>query len=295
VSSEAVGVIGLGGMGSAAAAALLGAGYRVVGFDLDPVRQARFAADGGEPGGSPAAVVAEASVVLSLLPSAAALSSVCDNILAAPSRPASAGAVLAELSTFGRATKEDARDRLAHHGIAVLDCALSGTASQAARGDVVVYASGDRTAFARCVGVFDAVGRSVHYLGPFGAGVATKLVANHLVAVHIAAAAEARLMARRAGLDPDTTLAALIDGAATSRMLEVRGPLMTSGSYMPAAMRMELFLKDLGLIEAFADEVGAPLPLLGVVAAGFRDAVAGGMGSLDTAALFAWLEGPRPD
>jgi 3-hydroxyisobutyrate dehydrogenase-like beta-hydroxyacid dehydrogenase len=285
-----VGVIGLGAMGSPVARALLTAGYRVLGHDVDAVRVARLTGLGGEAAASPAEVIAGAPVVLSMLPSAAALAKVCDDIAAGSSGRVPPDAVLAELSTLGRATKVDARDRLAPLGISVLDCGLSGTASQAEQGDLVVYASGDRAAFERCGGAFDAMGRSIHYLGEFGAGAATKLVANHLVALHIAAAAEALLMAQRAGLDLDVTLAALTDGAGTSRMLEVRGPTMVSGAYLPASMRMELFLKDLGLIEALGAEVGSPLPLLAAVAAAYRAAVAAGMGALDTAAMFTWLE-----
>ena len=287
---EAVGVIGLGAMGSAAARALLAAGRRVLGYDVDPVRVVGLAELGGEAAPSPAEVIAGAPVVLSMLPSADVLADVCDGIAAGSAGRVPPDAVLAELSTFGRATKADARDRLAPLGITVLDCALSGTASQAEQGDLVVYASGDRAAFERCTGAFDAIARSIHYLGAFGAGAATKLVANHLVALHIAAAAEALLMAQRAGLDLDVTLTALTDGAGTSRMLEVRGPAMISGAYVPASMRMELFLKDLGLIEALGAEVGSPLPLIAVVAAAYRDAVAAGMGALDTAAMFTWLQ-----
>lgn len=275
---QAVGIIGLGAMGSPVAEALLAAGRHVLGFDVDPVRVARLTDLGGDVAPSPAAVIAGAPIVLSMLPSAGALANVCDDIVAGSAGREPLDAVLAELSTLSPSTKADARDRLAPVGITVLDCALSGTASQAQQGDLVVYASGDRAAFERCKGAFGAIGRSIHHLGEFGAGAATKLVANHLVALHIAAAAEALLMAQRAGLDLDVTLAALTDGAGTSRMLEVRGPAMVSGRYVPASMRMELFLKDLDLIQAFGAEVASPLPLLAAVAADYRDAVTAGMG-----------------
>jgi putative dehydrogenase len=287
---QVVGVIGLGAMGLPVARALLAAGHRVPGYDVDPVRVMRLAELGGEAAPSPAAVIASAPIVLTMLPSAADLATVCDDIAAGPAGCVPPGAVLVELSTLGRATKVDARDRLAPFGITVLDCALSGTASQAEQGDLVVYVSGDRAASERCTGALDVIGRSIHYLGEFGAGAATKLVANHLVALHIAAAAEALLMAQRAGLDLDVTLSALTDGAGTSRMLEVRGPAMVSGAYVPASMRMELFLKDLNLIEALGAEVGSPLPLFAAVAAAYRAAAAAGMGALDTAAMFTWLK-----
>ena len=131
--------------------------------------------------------------------------------------------------------------------------------------------------------------RSIHVLGEFGAATRTKLIANHLVATHIAAAAEALLMARLAGLDMDATLAALTDGAGSSRMLEVRGPMMVGRSYEPASMRLELFLKDLGLIESLAASLGAPTPLFTEVAVAFRAAAAGGESARDTAVVHEWL------
>jgi len=302
VSAEAgvpatVGLVGLGAMGQPVGERLLGAGYVVTGHDIDPDRRAAFAQVGGSAVGSVGEVVRSASTIVTLLPSAAALAGVADEVAAAGTPSASSSLPdLVDLSTLGLAAKESARDVLASRGVSMLDGALSGTAVQASSGDLVLYSSGDEAVHRRCEPILRAIGRSVHYLGNFGRATQTKLVANHLVAIHVAAAAEALLLARRSGLDLDTTIKVVGDGAGTSRMFELRGPMMAAGVYEPPSMRMELFLKDLDLIGAFSREVATPTPLFDAAAAIYRAAVAEGYGSKDTAAVSAWLAGrPWPD
>jgi 3-hydroxyisobutyrate dehydrogenase-like beta-hydroxyacid dehydrogenase len=155
--------------------------------------------------------------------------------------------------------------------------------------DLVVLGSGDPAALGRCGPVFVGFARSWHDLGPFGNGTKVKLLANLLVVVHNLAA-ETLLLAKRAGLDPVAVLPVLADGAGGSRMLEVRGPAMVAGSYEPAAMRVQLFKKDLDLIEAFAREHQSPTPLLEASARWYLEALDQGRAEQDTACLLAVLE-----
>ena len=108
----------------------------------------------------------------------------------------------------------------------LLDCPISGTGAQARAGDVVVYASGPRKRLSRRRAGPGGFARAHHYVGPFGAGSKMKFVANLLVAIHNVAAAEALVLAMKAGLDPAMTLKIVADGAGGSRMLQVRGPMM---------------------------------------------------------------------
>src|SRR6202000_2077056 len=87
-------------------------------------------------------------------------------------------------------------------GHIALDCPLSGTGAQAKMRDLIVYASGDSAAIARCAGLFADFGKQSADLGAFGNGSRMKFVANHLVAIHNVATAEAMILAERAGLDP---------------------------------------------------------------------------------------------
>src|SRR5262249_30191061 len=153
---------------------------------------------------------------------------------------------------------------LAAHGVTLLDCPVSGTGAQALVGDIVVYASGPESDVRRVEPVLDCFARRVHYVGPFGTGSVIKLLANLLVGVHDAAAAERIACAQRAGVDASAALAVITDGAGQSRMLEQRGPGMVSGDYGYGAT-VDLFRKDLGVIGAFATDVGAWTPLLDVV------------------------------
>ena len=283
-----VGVIGLGRMGGPIAANLVRKGSSVSGYDLDPARTTELEASGGIPRASVAGVAAQASVILTLLPSAGALDQVVTDLcIAGTDGRGTERLVVAEMSTLAEATKRAAHDRLAEAGITMLDCPVSGTAVQAAAGDLVVYASGDDTAIERCLPTFERLGRGVHRLGAFGMGTRTKLVANLLVAVHIVSAAEALALASAAGLDLERTLGALIDGAGTSRMLEVRGPMMARAEYDPPSMTLRLFQKDEDLIHAFAGSLGVAVPLFDEASRELRGASAAGHAEHDTAAVFA--------
>ena len=117
---------------------------------------------------------------------------------------------------------------------------------------------------------------------------ALKLVANLLIALHSAAAAEALSLARAAGLDLDVALNVLGGSAAASRMLDVRGPLIARGNF-PAQMKLDLFMKDLHLIQDAARAAGAPLPLTDVAERLYASAQAAGHGGEDLAVVVTAL------
>jgi len=122
-----------------------------------------------------------------------------------------------------------------------------------------------------------------------------KLVANLLVALHSAAAAEALTLARKAGLDLDITLDVLNSSAATSSMLKVRGPMILRGDF-PAQMKLDLFMKDIHLMQEAATAVGAPLPFTDLAERLYAAAQAAGHGGEDLAVVVTALDrsAPRP-
>jgi 3-hydroxyisobutyrate dehydrogenase-like beta-hydroxyacid dehydrogenase len=287
-----VGVIGLGNMGAPIARHLAAAGFVVHGYDVRPAARDGLRDDGGIPAGSCAEVAAAAEVVLTSLPTAAALDAVIDGPdgLLAGAKP---DLLVLETSTFAVATKERVREILQRHGAAMLDCPISGTASQLADRDVAVYASGDPDLIASVRPVLAAFSRTQYDVGSFGNGTKLKLIANHLVTVHNAAAAEALLLAESAGLDLALALQVLTDGAGTSRMLEVRGPMMLAKDFTKANMRLDGYQKDIDLIGAFARDVHCPLPLFAASAQLYLAALAQGRGAEDPAVIAAVLEGMR--
>lgn len=143
-----------------------------------------------------------------------------------------------ELSTLTISDKLRFRDILAAAGHIALDCPLSGTGAQAAVRDLIVYASGDSAAIAKCTALFADFSKQNADLGVYGNGSRMKFVANHLVAIHNVATAEAMVLAQRAGLDLQQVVELVGPGAGGSRMFQMRAPMMVSGVYEPATMRI---------------------------------------------------------
>lgn len=281
----AVGVIGLGIMGSAIAANLVRAGFAVHGTDIAAPRRAALERAGGSARRSAREVCAEARILLTSLPSAAALRAVAAELV----RHARTGTVVIETSTLALADKLAARRTLGVRGIVLLDCPLSGTGAQARARDLVVYASGERAACRKAAPVFEGFARAHHYLGEFGNGSRMKFVANLLVAIHNVSAAEALVLGMKAGLEPRTVLRVVGDGAGGSRMLQVRGPMMVAGRYRPATMSVGMWQKDMRIIGEFAAGLGVETPLFRASAPIYDAALAQGFAAQDTAAVCAVL------
>jgi len=284
---DRIGLLGLGIMGSAVAPNLLRAGFSVVGFDPDPARREILHSAGGRSVESPIAVAQSADVIISLLPSAQALQDVIagsDGLLAS----GQSGLILIESSTLSLEEKL-AANAVGAPALMILDCPLSGTGAQALTKDLVVYASGDSSAIARCRSVFDGFARAHHDLGDFGNGTKMKLVANLLVAIHNVAAAEAMVLGMKSGLDPQNLYRVIADGAGGSRMFSVRGPQMVANHYEPATMKLDVWQKDMKIIAEFAAAMSVPTPLLKACAPIYSAAVEQGRGHQDTAAVCAVL------
>lgn len=273
-------------MGSAMAANLIRAGYAVVGYDVLARRRQAHRRAGGEVARSARDVGTRVRIVICSLPSSEALLQTAEELARSSPPPQ----IVVETSTLPIAARQRARRRLASRGTTLLDAPLSGTGTQARVRDIVVYTSGDRGACRRVAPVLDAIARGHFYIGPFGTASKMKLVANLLVAIHNVAAAEALVLAMKAGLDPALAVKVLAEGGGGSRMLQVRGPMMVKGDYADASMKLDVWQKDMGLIAAFARTLKCPTPLFTATAPLYAKAMAGGRGSEDTAAVCAVLE-----
>jgi L-threonate 2-dehydrogenase len=229
-------------------------------------------------------VLEHAELIVLSLPSAAALDQLVSGDGGLLAHPRS-GAVLAETSTFALADKHRARELLAEAQMVLLDCPISGTGGQARARDIVFFGSGPRDAFDRIAPALAATSREVAWVGEFGAGTKVKFVSNLMVAVHTMAAAEAINLARSVGLDVDTTFRLLTAGASTSRMLEVRGPMMVADDFPGDSATLHTLSKDVGLILDFAGDADVPTPLLSVVSTFFAAARAHGLLGADPAVV----------
>jgi 3-hydroxyisobutyrate dehydrogenase-like beta-hydroxyacid dehydrogenase len=198
--------------------------------------------------------------------------------------------IVIELSTLSLADKLRFQAILQAAGHIPLDCPLSGTGAQAKLRDLVVYASGDSQAIEKCMGLFADFAKQSADLGCYGNGSRMKFVANHLVAINNVAAAEAMLLAERAGLDPKLVVDMVGPGAGGSRMFQLRAPMMVERTYEPATMKVSTWKKDMAIIAEFADDVGCDTPLFTLTQPVYTEAMAMGLGDQDTASVFEVLK-----
>ena len=287
-----IGLVGVGLLGTAVAGRLRKAGHRVVGFDTAPDRMRALVTMGGEAAASARAVALASEAVCTLLPTLAAVETAIlgpDGVAAA----GKSGQVVIQMSTISPALSVRLAAESRARGLDFLDCPVSGTSGVVARGEGMLFVGGERRVFERWRPLLEAVLPRAVYIGPAGQAMVLKLVANLLVALHSAAAAEALHLARQAGLDPAVALEVLTGSAAGSRMLEVRGPMMVRREY-PAQMKLGIFMKDLHLIQEAAAAAGAALPLTDTAERLFAAAAETGHGDEDLAAVLTALAALRP-
>jgi L-threonate 2-dehydrogenase len=280
-----IGVIGLGIMGGAFARNLLAAGWEVIGYDVAEQCCAQAQAAGVKVVADAAAVAAAAGDVITSLPTPGAVRTTAEEIATC----AGGTRVVIEASTLALGDKLEVRRILAAAGHIALDCPISGTGTQAKVKDIVVYASGDTAQIARLQPLFLSFARQGQDLGEYGNGSKMKYIANHLVAIHNVATAEAMVLAMKAGLEPEKVIAVVASGAGTSRVFELRAPMMARNSYLPASMRSATWTKDLDVIGGFAADLGCATPLFDLSASLHARALAMGRADEDTAAVCAVL------
>ena len=287
-----IGLVGVGLLGTAVAGRLRKAGHRVVGFDTAPDRMRALVTMGGEAAASARAVALASEAVCTLLPTLAAVETAIlgpDGVAAA----GKSGQVVIQMSTISPALSVRLAAESRARGLDFLDCPVSGTSGVVARGEGMLFVGGERRVFERWRPLLEAVLPRAVYIGPAGQAMVLKLVANLLVALHSAAAAEALHLARQAGLDPAVALEVLTGSAAGSRMLEVRGPMMVRREY-PAQMKLGIFMKDLHLIQEAAAAAGAALPLTDTAERLFAAAAETGHGDEDLAVVLTALAALSP-
>jgi 3-hydroxyisobutyrate dehydrogenase len=261
----------------------------VVGYDVSDAAMQTFTGFGGEAAASPREVAEKTSIMISSLPNAAALKAAMggnDGVATARGE----GQIVIECSTLPLDVKQEAADAVSKRGKTLLDCPVSGTGAQAARKDLVVFASGDKGAIDRCQAVFNGMSRLQKFVGEFGNGSRMKYIANHLVTIHNVAAAEAIVLGIKGGLDPQLVYDVISDSAGTSRMFQVRGPMMVADRYDEATATHKMHVKDIDVISGFAAKVECPLPVFASAAQFYFAAMSAGRSAEDTASVCAVLE-----
>lgn len=292
-TSKTVALIGLGSMGFGMALSLLRAGFIVSGYDVSATALAGFTKAGGRACASPAQAASRADIVVSVVVNAAQTEAVLFGKDGA-AEAMSTGAVFISSATMDPARARDLAGRLESGGRHYLDAPISGGAQRAAQGELTVLASGSPAAFAAARPALDAMAVRLYELGDAaGAGAAFKMINQLLAGVHIAAAGEAMAFAARQGLDLHKVYEVITASAGNSWMFENRMPKVLSGDYAPNSA-VEIFVKDLGIIQDMARAERFPVPVAAAALQMFLATAGSGMGRDDdssVARLYARIGG----
>ena len=299
-----IGWLGLGAMGAPMASCLARAGHDVAGYDVVPGRAASLAAGGLRAADTIAAAARDADLVAVMVATPEQLEQVLSTLMGpagpdgpdGPDAPALApGTIVMITATVGPEAVAAAAGRLAGPGVTVVDAPVSGGVARAAAGDLLIMVSGPADAVRHIQPVLDALARNAPVVGASpGDGQRMKLVNQLLCGVHIAAAAEALAFAAALGLDPAECWRVLRGGAAASFMFEDRGARMAEGQFDEVRSALDIFVKDMGLVGAAADEAGAWVPLAAAARQLYARGHDLGLGRLDDSALIEVLRPGRP-
>ena len=172
------------------------------------------------------------------------------------------GTVLIDMSSIDPTESKAIGAELAKKGIEMLDAPVSGGEPKAIDGTISVMVGGKRELFDRYYDLLMAMAGSVVYVGELGSGNVAKLANQIVVAVNIAAVAEALTFAKKAGTDPELVYQAIRGGLAGSTVMDAKAPMMLAGNFKPG-FRVELHIKDLTNALNAAHAISAPVPLSG--------------------------------
>jgi 3-hydroxyisobutyrate dehydrogenase len=288
-----IGIIGTGGMGAAIAGRLLGLGHAVTVWNRTPAKAQALAAAGARVAATPAVLVRDASLVISMLTDAAAIE-------AAYAGPGGAlegavpGKLFVEMSTVRPETEVALAERARARGAALVDCPVGGSVGPAKEGKLFGFVGGADADVARARPLLEQICRRVEHVGPVGAGARMKLAINLPLLVYWQALAEALSLAEPLGIAPERMIDILSDTSGGPNMLKARGPVIAATlqgkETTPVTVSVETMRKDLAVMVEEAHALGRTLPLVARTLECFDDAIRDGWGTRDVTMLPAhWL------
>jgi 3-hydroxyisobutyrate dehydrogenase len=277
-----IAVLGTGTMGAPMARNIARAGLPVVAWNRTADKAEALAADGVRAADTPAAAIADADVLVTML----ADGPVTEGVLGGPDGALAAlraGAVWIQMGTVGAPAADRLAAVAADHGVEFVDAPVLGSAGPAQRGELTILASGPEDLRDRCAPVFDAVGARTFWLGAAGTGSRLKVVVNAWLMSTTAALAETIALAERLDVDPESFLEVTNRGAVAALYTDLNGPAMADREF-PLNFPLELAAKDAALaLEAAGDP--ADLQVFAATHAQFARAEELGHGRRDWAAV----------
>lgn len=291
-----VAVVGLGAMGMGAALSCINAGLDTYGIDLDDKLLEKLSISGAKGVGKNAGNFADKlNAVVLLVVNAKQVNQVLfgENGLAKQLKP---GTAVMVSSTISAQDAKEISQKLTNLGLLMLDAPVSGGAAKAAIGEMTVMAAGSKESFAALQPVLDATASKVYNIGEeIGLGATVKIIHQLLAGVHIAAGAEAMALAAKAGISLELMYDVVTHAAGNSWMFENRMKHVVEGDYSPLSM-VDIFVKDLGLVNDTAKSLKFPLHLASTAYSMFIEASNAGYGKQDDSAvikIFSGVELPQ--
>jgi len=284
-----IGFIGLGIMGGRMAGTLGRAGYALTVLDVDRRKMEALTAAGASSAGSPRQVAERSDIVFSSLPTPATVKTVYlgpDGVL----QGAAPGTILIDMSTVDPETTRAISPVAAERRVAYLDAPVSGGFREAESGTLVIIVGGDREAFERGKKVLEALGSTIHYAGPSGAGNIVKRVNNVMSMGNVLVAAEAFVLGVKAGMDGQTLFDILRTSAGRSFHFERRLPNILARNFAPG-FTVDLARKDLGLALDMARACEVPVPATSLIHQLYNVSSTLGDGPNDFASIVKVFEG----
>jgi len=288
-----IGIIGTGRMGAAIAGRLLGLGHAVTVWNRTPSKAHALGSAGAKVAATPAALVRDCGLVVSMLTDAAAI----EAAYAGPGgalEGAAPGKLFVEMSTVRPETQTALDARVRAKGAALVDCPVGGSVGPAREGKLFGFAGGTDADVARARPVLEQICRRVEHVGGVGAGARMKLAINLPLLVYWQALAEALSLAAPLGIAPARMIDILSDTSGGPNMLKARGAVIAATldgkETVPVTVSVETLRKDLATMIDEAAALGRALPLTARTLECFDDAIRDGWGARDVTMLPArWL------
>ena len=281
--TQSVGVVGLGLLGQAFASRLLGAGFEVVGFDIDRAKNIKLVEGGGHPADSVGDLARRCDPIVLAVFSTDQVEDVIERELLPAAGDGSAKIVLCA-STCDPERIARLAQRVGKRGLRLLETPVSGASGQVARGEGVGLIGGDAEVIRAVEGVLRALFTCHFHIGKIGDAGRAKLAINLILGLNRLAMAEGLVFAERLGLDPEAFLNLARSSAAYSQVMDTKGAKMIHGEFA-AEGRITQHLKDVDLMLEQAQRAKQQLPLAEIHADVLQACVRQGEGDLDNSAV----------
>jgi len=283
-----IGFIGLGLMGTPIVLNLMRGGFEAIVWNRTKSKASGVLEAGAGWAENIGHLAQNVDVVITMVTDAAASEAVIcgkDGVL----DNAKPGMILIDMGSIAPEMSRSIAARAQARGTAMLDAPVTGNPKVAEAGKLGIMVGGEKEAVDRARPILQTISALIVHAGPSGAGSTLKLVNNLILGVAIQAVAEALVLARKAGIDPDCVRQITSVGGARTGAMETRGPRMIANDFSPHFTADNMH-KDLSTALRLADALGAATPVAAATLEILRAARAQGKGVMDSAIVYTIVE-----